>query len=105
MQSPESSGDNLRLSTCSAPFSRAYGRYATKVYSGRGADIVMQSSENLPSRSRLRCPLRAASASSCVQNLAFYREFSRWEARKLNCRFMERAMGIETASEAGEGSV
>jgi hypothetical protein len=25
-------------------FLRAYGRYATKVYSGRGADIVMQSS-------------------------------------------------------------
>jgi hypothetical protein len=28
-------------------FSRAYGRKATKVYSGRGADIVMQSSEIL----------------------------------------------------------
>src|SRR5580704_14554719 len=26
-------------------FLRAYGRSATKVYSGRGADIVMQSSE------------------------------------------------------------
>jgi hypothetical protein len=30
--------------TMSAPFSRAYGRQATTVYSGRGADIVMQSS-------------------------------------------------------------
>jgi hypothetical protein len=27
-----------------APLSRACGRYATTVYSGRGADIVMQSS-------------------------------------------------------------
>src|SRR5215469_18360756 len=37
MQSSESSGGNLRLSvTCSAPFSRAYGRHATKVY-GRGS--------------------------------------------------------------------
>jgi hypothetical protein len=31
--------------TVSAPFSRAYGRQATKVYSGRGADTVMQSNE------------------------------------------------------------
>jgi len=35
LQSPESSGGNLRLSTsCSAPFSRAYGRRKTTVYSG-----------------------------------------------------------------------
>jgi len=52
MQFAESSGGNLRLSTCSAPFSRAYGRQTTKVYSGRGADIVMQSSEVLV---RQRC--------------------------------------------------
>src|SRR4029077_3050861 len=46
MQSSESSGGNLRLLTsCSAPFSRASGRQATKVYSGQGADIVMQSLE------------------------------------------------------------
>jgi hypothetical protein len=32
--------------SCSAPFSQACGRYATAVYSGRGADIVMQSSES-----------------------------------------------------------
>src|SRR5258708_34875076 len=37
MQSAESSGDNLRLSSCSAPSSRASGRQATKVYSGRGS--------------------------------------------------------------------
>ena len=30
---------------CSAPFSRACGRQATTVYSGQGADIVMQSTE------------------------------------------------------------
>src|SRR5262245_38164050 len=48
MQSSESSGGNLRLSTsCSAPFSRASGRQATKVYSGRGADIVMKSSRSV----------------------------------------------------------
>jgi len=35
----------------------------------------------------------------------FIGNFRGGEARKLNCRFMERAMGIETASEAGEGSV
>src|SRR5215470_1826089 len=52
-QSSESSDGNLRLSTsCSAPFSRACGRYATAVYSGRGADIVMQSS----SRGDSHCP-------------------------------------------------
>src|SRR5260370_4988795 len=38
MQSAESWGDNLRLSSsCSAPSSRASGRQATKVYSGRGS--------------------------------------------------------------------
>src|SRR5262249_47305777 len=37
MQSAESSGDNLRLSSCSAPSSRASGRQTTKVYSGRGS--------------------------------------------------------------------
>src|ERR1700722_10838767 len=37
MQSSESSGGNLRLSTsCSAPSFRTYGRHATKVY-GRGS--------------------------------------------------------------------
>src|SRR5215468_10122165 len=46
MQSSESPGGNLPLLTsCSAPFSRACGRHATAVYSGRGADIVMQSLE------------------------------------------------------------
>src|SRR4029077_3842340 len=34
LQSPESSGGNLRLSTsCSAPFSRPYGRRKTQVHS------------------------------------------------------------------------
>ena len=34
--------------TMSAPFSRAYGRQATTVYSGRGADIVMKSTAQEP---------------------------------------------------------
>jgi hypothetical protein len=38
----------------SAAFSRAYGRQATKVYSGRGADIVMQ----LSADSLIDLPLR-----------------------------------------------
>jgi hypothetical protein len=45
MQWSESQSGHLRLpSTCSASFSRTSGREATKVYSGQGAVIVMQSS-------------------------------------------------------------
>src|SRR6266478_9286980 len=66
MQSSESSGDNLCLySSCSAPSSRAYGRQATTVYSGRGSQhcyeiICTKSPKCCRLSRRLRCafPLR-----------------------------------------------
>src|SRR5438132_11676505 len=41
MRFAESSGDNLLLLSCPAPFSRALGRRITKVYSGRGGPALL----------------------------------------------------------------
>src|SRR6184192_2128868 len=41
MRFAESSGDNLLLLSCPAPFSRALGRRIAKVYSGRGGPALL----------------------------------------------------------------
>src|SRR4029077_12003023 len=53
-----------------------------------------------------KMPIETESASNCVQNAGFYREFWGWVRKPVNSTastgFMDRAMGIEPTSEAWE---